>query len=85
MTFDEASSTPRVLLGSLGFGESPRWHDGRLWVRQLGQAGDRRRRSRGQELRSFMRVPTTIPFCVDWLPDGRILGGVGTRGATALW
>lgn len=26
---------PRVLLNGLGMPESPRWHDGRLWVLEL--------------------------------------------------
>lgn len=31
---------PRVLLSGLAFGESPRWHDGLLWVSDWG-AGER--------------------------------------------
>lgn len=27
---------PRVLLSDLGMGESPRWHDGRLWFSNWG-------------------------------------------------
>ena len=79
MTFDEASSTPRVLLGGLGFGESPRWHDGRLWFANWGRqeivAVDLEGKSE-----VVLRVPTTIPFCVDWLPDGRILVVSGREG-----
>jgi sugar lactone lactonase YvrE len=63
---------PQVLLSGLGFGESPRWHDGRLWFCNWGF----------QEVvavdldgnREVMaRVPTTIPFSIDWLPDGPLL------------
>jgi sugar lactone lactonase YvrE len=79
MTFDEASSTPRVLLGDLGFGESPRWHDSRLWFANWGRqeivAVDLEGKSE-----VVLRVPTTIPFCVDWLPDGRLLVVSGREG-----
>lgn len=55
----------------LGLGESPRWHDGRLWVcdwvagevLSFGPAGDRR-----VEL-----AMAGLPFSVDWLPDGQAL------------
>jgi sugar lactone lactonase YvrE len=63
---------PRVLLTGLGFGESPRWHDNRLWFCNWGFqeiiAVDLHGRSE-----VVARVPTTIPFCIDWLPDGRLL------------
>jgi sugar lactone lactonase YvrE len=29
-------AAPRTLLTGLGFGESPRWHDGRLWFANWG-------------------------------------------------
>ena len=68
-----------TLLTGLGIPESPRWHEGRLWfcdwgaaeVRTLGAEG-------GSEL--VLRVPTTIPFSIDWLPDGRLLVVSGREG-----
>ena len=63
---------PQILLTGLAIGESPRWHEERLWFSNWGT----------QEIvavdlegnREVMaRVPTTIPFCIDWLPDGRLL------------
>ena len=62
----------RTVLTGLAIGESPRWHDGRLWFSNWGaqeivavdQAGSKE---------VLVRVPTTIPFCFDWLPDGRLL------------
>src|SRR5262249_16490249 len=63
---------PYTLLTGLAVGESPRWHDGRLWFSNWG----------AQEIVAVddaghgevvARVPTTIPFCFDWLPDGRLL------------
>ncbi len=68
------SSLPaiRTLLTGLGFGESPRWHEGRLWFCNWGRqevvAVDL-----GGESEVIVRVSTTIPFCIDWLPDGRLL------------
>jgi sugar lactone lactonase YvrE len=62
----------QVLLTGLGFGESPRWHDGRLWFSNWGMqeivAVDLDGKSE-----TVTRAPTTIPFCIDWLPDGRLL------------
>ena len=63
---------PRTLMGGLVVGESPRWHEDRLWFSNWG----------AQEIMAvdvegnsevMVRVPTTIPFCFDWLPDGRML------------
>src|SRR5205814_485439 len=28
----------------------------------------------------MVRVPTTVPFCIDWLPDGRLLVVSGREG-----
>jgi sugar lactone lactonase YvrE len=62
---------PRVLLSGLVFGESPRWHDGRLWLSDWGTqeviAVDVEGRSE-----VVVRVPS-FPFCIDFLPDGRLL------------
>lgn len=73
-----AMPEPRVVLTGLVFGESPRWHDGRLWVADwgtreiiaVGPAGERE---------VVVRVPTS-PCCFDWLPDGRLLVVSGREG-----
>jgi sugar lactone lactonase YvrE len=62
---------PRILLAGLAFGESPRWHDGRLWLADWGAqevlAVDVEGASEViDHIRSF-------PFCIDFLPDGRLL------------
>ncbi len=66
------SQTPDVLLTGLAFGESPRWHEGRLWVANWGTqevlAIDPDGRSE-----VVVRVPTTLPYSLDFLPDGRLL------------
>lgn len=67
-----------VLTSGAGLGESPRWHDGRLWyadwiggeVLAVGLDGT---------VEVALRMDT-FPFCLGWLPDGRLLivsGGDG--------
>jgi sugar lactone lactonase YvrE len=58
-----------IFATGLGMGESPRWHDDRLWVcdwvagevLSFDDTGERR-------VEQWM---TGLPFSVDWLPDGR--------------
>ena len=68
----------QTLLTGLAFGESPRWHDGRLWfsnwvaqeivaVALLGKS------------EVIARMPS-FPFSIDWLPDGRLLVVWGREG-----
>src|SRR5436309_368969 len=63
---------PQILLTGLAIGESPRWHEDRLWFSNWGA-----REIVAVDLQGnsevMARVPTTIPFCIDWLPDGRLL------------
>src|SRR5918911_1875323 len=67
------SSMPELqtLMTGLALGESPRWHDGRLWFSDWGAqevvAVDLEGKSE-----VIVRV-ATLPFCIDWLPDGRLL------------
>jgi len=53
------------------FGESPRWHDDRLWFSDWGTqeviAVDREGRSE-----VIVRTPAS-PFSIAWMPDGRLL------------
>jgi sugar lactone lactonase YvrE len=69
----------QILLTGLAMGESPRWHDGRLWFSDWG----------AQEIVAVdvngnaevvVRVPFGLPFCIDWLPDGRLLIVSGQEG-----
>jgi sugar lactone lactonase YvrE len=63
---------PRVLLEGLAIGESPRWHDGRLWFSNWGTgeiiAGDLDGNS---EVAG--RGPEGLGWATNWLPDGRML------------
>jgi sugar lactone lactonase YvrE len=73
------TTTPRLVLDGLGFPESTRWHDGRVWLCNWG-AGEVLAASSG-ECEVMARVaPRTIPFSIDWLPDGRLLVIDGPRG-----
>jgi sugar lactone lactonase YvrE len=63
---------PRVLLDSLTIGESPRWHDDRLWVCNWGAAEVVALDAGGSSER-MLDAPAAIPFSIDWLPDGRLL------------
>jgi sugar lactone lactonase YvrE len=64
-------SEPQTLMTGILFGESPRWHDNRLWFSDWG----------AQELIAvdlegnsevIIRMPS-FPFCIDFLPDGCLL------------
>jgi sugar lactone lactonase YvrE len=63
----------QTLMTGLALGESPRWHDDRLWfsnwVAQEIVAVDLKGKSE-----VVVRVPfPSFPFSIDWLPDGRLL------------
>ena len=64
--------TVRTLLKGLAMGESPRWHEGRLWVADWGAqeiiAVDPDGKSEVVLQGSF-----GLPFCIDWLPDGHLV------------
>src|SRR5919108_1054184 len=62
----------KTLVDGLVAGESPRWHDGRLWFCNWG----------AQEIRTIdlnghgevvAKGPKPAGFCIDFLPDGRLL------------
>jgi sugar lactone lactonase YvrE len=61
----------QTLMTGLAFPESPRWHDGRLWVSDWGAgevvAVDLDGRS------EIMARVGSFPMCIDHLPDGRLL------------
>jgi sugar lactone lactonase YvrE len=60
-----------VLMEGIVFGESPRWHDGRLWFSDWGAhqviAVDPAGRS------EVIVSVESFPMCIDFLPDGRLL------------
>jgi sugar lactone lactonase YvrE len=62
---------PRILLTGLVFGESPRWHDGRLWFSDWGAREVVTVDLDGH--RDVVQRMPVFPFSLDWLPDGRLL------------
>jgi sugar lactone lactonase YvrE len=65
---------PQTLITGIAFGESPRWHDDRLWFADWGAreiiAVDLEGRS---EIVVRLDFPSFQAICIDWLPDGRLL------------
>jgi sugar lactone lactonase YvrE len=68
-----------VLLTGLKIGESARWHDGRLWLSNWGSQQVLAVDLDGNS-EQMATVPSTIPFSIDWLPDGRLLVVAGPEG-----
>jgi len=66
------SSEMETMLTGLGFGESPRWHEGRLWFCNWGRQEIVAVEHKGKS-EVMARVTTSLPFSIDWLPDGRLL------------
>lgn len=60
-----------VLMEGIAFGESPRWHDGRLWFSDWG-AHQVIALDPGGSHEVVVSVPS-FPMCIDFLPDGRLL------------
>jgi sugar lactone lactonase YvrE len=61
----------QTLTTGLAFGESPRWHHGRLWFSNWGAQEVAAIDLKGKS-EVIVRVPSFI-FSFDWLPDGRLL------------
>jgi sugar lactone lactonase YvrE len=69
----------RILMSGVAMGESPRWHQDCLWFSDWG----------AQEIiavdidgrnKVTVGVPFELPFCIDWLLDGRLLIVSGREG-----
>ena len=73
-----APHDPRILLDGLTFGESPRWHDGRLWLSDWGTGEIIAVDLRGR--REVVARAPSAPCCIDFLPDGRLLLVSGGEG-----
>ncbi len=64
-------TTMHQVLTGISFGESPRWHEARLWFCDWG-AEELIAVTPDGHSELIARVPS-FPFCIDWLPDGRLL------------
>jgi sugar lactone lactonase YvrE len=62
----------KTLLTGLAMGESPRWHDDRLWFCDWG-AQEIVAVDLNGKTEVVLRTQFGLPFCIDWLPDGRLL------------
>ena len=88
MTFD-APTDPQVVLADLAFPESPRWHDGRLWVSDWGATRSSPSIREGRS--EVVARVQSFPMCIDHLPDGRLLivssasGASCARSPTGRW
>jgi sugar lactone lactonase YvrE len=69
----------RIVKDGLVMGESPRWHDGRLWVSDWG-AREILAIDPGGSAEVVVADAPALPFCIDFLPDGRLLIVAGREG-----
>ena len=60
-----------TLADGLAMGESPRWHDGHLWLSDWGARELLRIAPDGRP--ETIATVNAMPFCFDWLPDGTLL------------
>jgi sugar lactone lactonase YvrE len=62
---------PEILMEGVVFGESPRWHDGRLWFSDWGAHKVIALNPGGGH--EEVATVASFPMCIDFLPDGRLL------------
>jgi sugar lactone lactonase YvrE len=70
-TIADTANRVRIVADGLLFGESPRWHDGALWVSDWGAHEVLRFDAAGQ--REVVARVQSFPMCIEHLPDGRLL------------
>jgi len=70
---------PEILVTGIAMGESPRWHEDRLWFSDWGAQEILAVDAKG-EREVAVRVHFSLPFSIDWLPDGRLLIVSGREG-----
>jgi sugar lactone lactonase YvrE len=61
-----------VIMDGIVFGESPRWHDGRVWFSDWG-AHQVIAVDPGSARHEVVATVESFPMCIDFLPDGRLL------------
>jgi sugar lactone lactonase YvrE len=73
-------SGTRVVIEGLGFPESTRWREGRVWLGNWGTGEVLAVSEDGESEVIAHLAPRTIPLSIDWLPDGRMLIVDGPEG-----
>lgn len=68
----------KVVVDGLAYGESARWHEGRLWLANWGTGEVLAIDGDGAREVIATVPPDTIPFSLDWTPDGTLLVIAGT-------
>jgi sugar lactone lactonase YvrE len=61
-----------ILLTGVAMGESPRWHENRLWFADWGNQQIVTVDTNGHS-EVVAHTGFDLPVCIDWLPDGRLL------------
>ncbi|MGX9573758.1 SMP-30/gluconolactonase/LRE family protein [Mesorhizobium sp. f-mel] len=74
-----AAKEVNVVMNGPAFGESPRWHDDRLWFCNWGTGQIVAVDAEGNS-QVMLTVPATLPYSIDWLPDGRLVVVSGREG-----
>lgn len=67
------TSKPQKLLTGLAIGESPRWHDGRLWFANWTTPEIIAVDTKGKSEVVVHLGSNSFPVSIDWLPDGRLV------------
>ncbi len=73
---------PEAILDGLGLGESPRWHDGRLWFSDWPAHEIVALDTNGT--REVVMTVRGVPFCFDWDLQGRLLVVSNDAGRAVL-
>jgi sugar lactone lactonase YvrE len=69
----------QILMSGIAMGESPRWHENRLWFSDWGAQETIAVDLQGKS-EVMVQVSFGLPFCIDWLRDGRLLVVSGREG-----
>lgn len=68
-----------TILDQLRFPESTRWRDGRLWLCNWLTTEIVAVDPAGAHAEVMATAPVSIPFCIDWLPEGRLVVTCGAE------
>ena len=68
----DVSVPPQTLVSGLAVGESPRWHEGRLWFANWGAQEIRAVDVQGKS-EVVAKGPTPVGYSIDWLHDGTLV------------